>query len=104
MTDLFDPTAPLTPSGNLRRREVVSRMAAGGATAAALLALGVLGIVVYTVVKHGAGSFNLDFIVKAPPLFGGAGGESDPNWSARWSLSAWPPPSRHRSACSLPCT
>ena len=53
-------------------------MVAAGATAAAVMALGVLGVVVYTVVKHGAGSFNLDFMVKSPPLFGGAGGGIGP--------------------------
>lgn len=78
MTDLFDPASPLTASGNLRRREVVSRMAATGAMAAAVMALGVLGVVVYTVVKHGTGSLSLDFIVKSPPLFGGTGGGIGP--------------------------
>ena len=37
-----DPTAPLTPSGNLRRRQLVSRIAEYGATAAAVLAVAVL--------------------------------------------------------------
>ena len=71
---LFDPAAPLTPSGNLRRRELISRVAAGGATSAAVLAIGVLGVVVYTVIKRGAPALSLDFLIKTPPLFGGAGG------------------------------
>ena len=29
---LFDPTAPLTATGNLRRRAIVSRLAAAGAS------------------------------------------------------------------------
>jgi len=75
---LFDPTAPLQPSGNLRRREAVSSLVAFGARAAALLALAVLMIVLYTVFKRGAGSLSLDFLTKSPPLFGGAGGGIGP--------------------------
>jgi phosphate transport system permease protein len=75
MSELFDPTAPLTASGNLRRREFVSRLASGGATAAAVLAIGVLGVVVYTVIKRGGSmALDLNFLTKAPPLFGGTGG------------------------------
>jgi len=74
----FDPTAPLQPSGNLRRREAVSSLVAFGARAAALLALAVLMIVLYTVFKRGAGSLSLDFLTKSPPLFGGAGGGIGP--------------------------
>ena len=63
----LDPTAPLTPSGNLRRRKLVSRLAEWGATAAAILAVGVLGIVVFTVVSRGASAIDFDFIVKGYP-------------------------------------
>ena len=63
----FDPTAPLTPSGNLRRRRVFSRLAEYGATAAAVLAVAVLAIVVYTVVSRGASALDLDFLVKGAP-------------------------------------
>jgi phosphate transport system permease protein len=63
----FDPTAPLTPSGNLRRRQIFSRIAEGWAVGAAVLAVGVLGIVVYTVVSRGAGALSLDFLVKGAP-------------------------------------
>jgi len=75
---LFDPTAPLTASGNLRRRGVVSRMASGGATVAALLAVAVLGVVIYAVAKRGASSLSLSFLTKPPPQFGGAGGGIGP--------------------------
>ena len=78
MSELFDPTASLRPSGNLRRREFVSRLASAGATGAALLAIGVLGVVVYTVVKRGAPSLGLGFITKPPPQFGGGGGGIGP--------------------------
>lgn len=74
MTALADPTAPLTASGNLRRRKVVNRLAESGATAAALAAVAVLGIVVASVVARGAGALSLDFLTKDPPLFGGPGG------------------------------
>jgi phosphate transport system permease protein len=63
----FDPTAPLTPTGNLRRRRAFSRLAIYGATAAAVLAVGVLAIIVYTVVARGASALNLDFLIKGAP-------------------------------------
>lgn len=63
----FDPTAPLTASGNLRRRRVVSRVAEVGATAAAVVAVAVLGIVVFTVVSRGAKAISLDFLFTGEP-------------------------------------
>jgi phosphate transport system permease protein len=71
---LFDPTAPLTPSGNLRRREFVGRLGVGACTAAAVLAVAILAVVIFTVAKRGASSLSLDFLIKAPPIFGGPGG------------------------------
>jgi phosphate transport system permease protein len=63
----LDPTAPLTPSGNLRRRRTFSRMAEYGATAAALFAVAVLAIVIYTVVARGAGALSFDFLFTGSP-------------------------------------
>lgn len=63
----FDPAAPLTPSGNLRRRQLFSRIAEHGATGAAVLAIGVLAIVIYTVASRGASALNLDFLIKGAP-------------------------------------
>lgn len=62
-----DPSAPLTPSGNLRRRQVVSKLAEYAATAAAVLAVAVLAIVIYTVVSRGADALSFDFLVKGAP-------------------------------------
>jgi phosphate transport system permease protein len=64
----FDPTAPLVPSGNLGRRKVVSRITESGATVAAIIAVGVLVIVFYTVAARGAKAINWDFLVKGPPV------------------------------------
>jgi phosphate transport system permease protein len=75
----YDPTAPLRPSGNLRRRRAVSAIARGGATTSALLAVVVLGIVVGSVVIRGAGALSLDFVTKGPPPFGGPGGGIAPS-------------------------
>lgn len=63
----FDPTAPLTPSGNLRRRQVFSRVAESGATLAAVVAVGVLAIVIFSVVKNGASALSLDFLIEGAP-------------------------------------
>jgi len=65
--EAFDPTAPLVPSGNLRRRQLFSRLAELGATAAAVLAVAVLAIVVFTVIARGASALDLDFLVKSAP-------------------------------------
>ncbi|HEX3975915.1 MAG TPA: phosphate ABC transporter permease PstA [Solirubrobacteraceae bacterium] len=70
----FDPTAPLRPSGNLRRRLIVSQVVRGGAIAAALVAVAALAIVTFDVVKEGAGALSLDFLIKDPPAFGAGGG------------------------------
>lgn len=70
---LFDPTAPLTATGNLRRRTAVSRLIDGGASAAALIAVVMLGFVVYGVVSRGAPALNLDFIIKDPQGLAGGG-------------------------------
>ncbi|MGB7588470.1 MAG: phosphate ABC transporter permease PstA [Solirubrobacterales bacterium] len=70
---VFDPTTPLTPGGNLRRRQLVSRLAEYGATAAAVLAVAVLVIVIYTVMARGASAISFDFLVEAAP--GGVGPE-----------------------------
>ena len=63
----FDPTAPLTPSGNLRRRQAFSRVAELGATIAAVIAVAVLGIVIYTIVVRGGSALSLDFLIKGAP-------------------------------------
>jgi phosphate transport system permease protein len=70
----YDPTAPLTPSGNLRRRLIVSRIARGLAVAGAFVAVAVLVIVVFDVVKSGASVLSLDFLIKDPSQYGGTGG------------------------------
>jgi phosphate transport system permease protein len=62
-----DPTAPLTPSGNLRRRRVVSRIAEAAATGAAVVALAALALVLWTVVSRGAPAISFDFIFSGYP-------------------------------------
>ena len=74
MSALYDPTAPLAASGNLRRRRVVSRLVQSLAVGSAMLAVGVLAIVVASVAKRGAGALSIDFLTKSPPRFGGPGG------------------------------
>jgi phosphate transport system permease protein len=75
---LPDPAGPLVATGNLRRRQLINRLAMTSQTLAALLAVGVLGIVVFTVVKRGADAISLDFLTKAPPAVGGPGGGIGP--------------------------
>ena len=74
--DLPTLPGPLTPSGHLRRRQLVSRLFEAGQTTAALLAVAVLGIVVYSVASRGASVLSIDFLTKSPPLLpnGASGG------------------------------
>ncbi len=72
-TGLFDPTAPLTASGNLRRRAVVDRIVQVSAIAAALFAVAVLVIVVYDVAVRGARWLTAGFVVTNPVGLAGGG-------------------------------
>lgn len=75
----LDPARPLKPSGNLRRRHVVSAFASSLAIAATALAVAVMAIVLYTVISRGIGAISWNFLTQAPPLFGGAGGGIGPS-------------------------
>jgi phosphate transport system permease protein len=66
---LFDPTSPLVPTGNLRRREAVSRLVEAIAIAAAGIAVIMMGIVVFSVIQRGAPVLSLDFVVQNPQGF-----------------------------------
>lgn len=63
----FDPAAPLTASGNLRRRRAFSRLTELTATGAALFAVGVLAIVIYSVLIRGASALSFEFLVTGAP-------------------------------------
>jgi phosphate transport system permease protein len=71
---LFDPAAPLVATGNLRRRQAVSRAVAAIATASALAAVAVLGIVVFGVAQHGASAISFKFLTTDASVFGTGGG------------------------------
>ena len=62
----FDFTAPLTPSGNLRKRQLVSRLTQVLQTGSALIALAVLGVVIYSVIEHAAGVLSIEFLTHDP--------------------------------------
>jgi phosphate transport system permease protein len=72
-TGLFDPAAPLTPSGNLRRRSWVNNFVRVTATAAALFAVAILVIVIFGVVQRGISSLSLAFIIDTPQGLAGGG-------------------------------
>ena len=66
-------TADLFKAEHIGRRRLVNRLVELAATAAALLAVAVLAIVVASVAKRGAGAINLDFLTKPPALNTGFG-------------------------------
>jgi phosphate transport system permease protein len=70
---LFDPTAPLTASGNLGRRLAVDRMIRIGASVAAVVGVAMLAIVVYSVVTKGAAVISLGFFIHNPVGLVGGG-------------------------------
>jgi phosphate transport system permease protein len=66
--------ALLIDRGNLRRRNRVNRAVEAFATVAALLAVGVLLIVVGSILAKGAGALSLHFLTTPMSLFGESGG------------------------------
>ena len=66
----------LKAKGRGRRRLLVNRVAEGTAVLAAVLAIAVLAVVIWSVGSRGIGAINLDFFLKGPSsdFFGGTGG------------------------------
>ncbi len=70
-----DTSMPFVADGNLRRRRMIDRLMRGSATAAAFVAVAILGIVVFTVVKRGASALSIAFLTENPSVgLGAAGG------------------------------
>ena len=70
----MDLSGPLTPSGNLRRRQRISRLIEVVQTTSALLAVAVLGLVVYSVAARAESVLSFSFLTQDPPVFAGAPG------------------------------
>jgi phosphate transport system permease protein len=68
------PEISLKASGRGRRRLLVNRIAELAAFSAAIAAIAVLGILVWSVFSRGVHALNLDFFTKGPALFGETGG------------------------------
>jgi phosphate transport system permease protein len=78
MSTIPDPAFSLAASGNLRRRQLVSRIFVGAAIASAVLAVAVLGILVYYVFSRGVTAITPGFFVDTLPDFNGVGGGIGP--------------------------
>lgn len=74
----FDPASPLVATGNLRRRKIVSTIVQRGATLAAVIAVVVLAIVVWSVFKNGASALSWSFLTSDLPQFGQQSGGIGP--------------------------
>jgi phosphate transport system permease protein len=68
------PDISLKAAGRGRRRLLVNRVAELVALSAAIAAIAVLGILVWSVFSRGVHALNLDFFTKGPALFGETGG------------------------------
>ncbi|HEX3267106.1 MAG TPA: phosphate ABC transporter permease PstA [Gaiellaceae bacterium] len=69
-----EPTLTLQGGGRARRRRILNRLAEVVATAAALFAVAVLGVVVWSVAKRGASELSWSFLTSDLPVFGQTGG------------------------------
>jgi phosphate transport system permease protein len=72
-----DPFDITVKSNGLRRRRIVEKVFGVLAIASAVLACGILLLVLSTLVYKGFSSLDLDFFTKARPLFGEKGGVAD---------------------------
>jgi phosphate transport system permease protein len=70
----IEPALTLRGDRRVRRRRIVNLVAEWAATIAALVAVAVLGIVVWSIAKRGAGELSWGFLTKDLPLFGQPGG------------------------------
>jgi phosphate transport system permease protein len=68
------PDVSLRPSGSLRRRRLISKLMEISGWIAALLAVGVLFVVIGSVVVRAWPALSWDFFTKPPALFGQPGG------------------------------
>jgi phosphate transport system permease protein len=69
----FDPTSPLRPTGNLRRRQLVSRALVVMAVLSAALAVAALGLVTFEVARHGASVLSFGFVTHNATGYSGGG-------------------------------
>jgi phosphate transport system permease protein len=79
----------LAPSARLKRRRLVQRALGVAATAAALLAVSMLVLVVAAIAVKGAKAINFDFFTKGPAVFGQSGGGVAPAIVGSLILLAW---------------
>ena len=62
-------SGPVPGVEHLRRRRAINRVMEGLSWVAASIAVGLLGIVIYSVARRGAGALNLDLLTKTPVQF-----------------------------------
>ena len=98
------PTISLKSTGRSRRRRRANRVAEGVAVLAALLAIGVLALVVISVFVRGVKALNLDFFTKSQVTFGETGGGIANGLVGTAIMVQSPPQSRCLSGSSSPCT
>jgi phosphate transport system permease protein len=72
-----DPFDITVRSNGLRRRRIVEKVLVGAAIGAAILAVGILALVLGTVLFKGLSQLSLSFFTEPRPLFGEQGGIAD---------------------------
>jgi phosphate transport system permease protein len=77
VTPVVDPYDINVRSAGLRRRRITEKAFGGLGIASAVLAVGILALVLGTVVSKGLDGLSLDLLTKPRPLFGESGGIAD---------------------------
>lgn len=72
-----DPFDITVPSNGLRRRRAIEKLMGALAALSALIAVGILGLVLFTVLFKGLSQLEPSFFTKPRPLFGEKGGIAD---------------------------
>jgi phosphate transport system permease protein len=77
VTPVVDPYDINVRSAGLRRRRLTEKAFGGLGIASAVLAVGILALVLGTVISKGLNGLSLDLLTKPRPLFGESGGIAD---------------------------
>ncbi|HEX5450443.1 MAG TPA: phosphate ABC transporter permease PstA [Gaiellaceae bacterium] len=78
----------LRAQGRTRRRLIVNRIFEGSVVVAAIFAIALLGLMVWSVGSRGSSALNWDFFTKGPAVFGQAGGGIAPSFVGSFILVA----------------
>ena len=83
-----DPAYALEPTGNLRRRMRINQTVVAATVVAAVIAVGMLLFLIFTIASKGLGAVSLTFLTANLPAFGAPGGGIGPALIGTLELAA----------------